>query len=984
MNFISQSTHRIFFSFLSWKNEGILGKYISKGFFFSFGGFFFFFSLLSVQASSQVFLEPDTKFYQKAQTTLLSPEKYKWSVLSSTNDVLATYLEEEFVHIFSDPGVYRITLVVTDESGESEKTHTDVIVGDSRKNNASLSALFQSLPSSNSSNELFVSPESPVVFFFAGESHGGVKEFWIDTDISIDSDADGDPANDKDNISHKSFVDGSLFRMEYSDVSQSLTARLTVVDFYGKKDTSDLVIHFSKSILEGMLLAKASCLPECNESGEIFLTGKEQKFAFFLGESTGNIIQYRIDTDISVDSDGDGDPANDIDNLHDPSFSTGVPFLIHPSKQDQDVRIIQAIVVSPAGKGSRIQRKVSVKPQQSVDFERVPDMNPRLIVNRTEADIGEPIIFHILGTPPEATYVWDFDGDGEIDISGASTDQSYIFSSSGDYMVEVIVVLGERQHPIQQSITVKKSIEELIPPEASFRSHIGEDGRTVSFENFSSASSDLEHQTLQYEWNFGDGNTSTEKDPGYTYSKNGEYTVLLKVTDSMGISAKVQENILLLVKNGEEEWDDDDEGEEEDPKEMTEKTEFTADFEFTKQENEVQFMNLSLANSELEDRTLQYGWDFGDGNTSTEKDPEHTYGENGEYTVLLKVTDSTGETREFSHSFQVGKVISDPKPVTGGQSLQENTSEGEEESSFPWGTLFIVLCILILGGIGIVLFLRKVESPEMGFREIFLGEIMHWTNTVRNDKEENRMVSPEKKQQEMRGEIIKNESISSILVSEEKKEKKEEEIIKDKENNVKQSQKTSSDSSHSVFRLEEKNTVPEKEEKSGTFRGVKDVERKKEEPNSFPISEKKVPSWLKDAYKSSSKSSHASSSDGLSPSEKPRPSSQSSKFSSEKNPPIFSPPQKKMVSEGRARKLSLKNERIMNETSLSSSDEEGYIQGNVDIPKPRITKNSPEEILKSNSSSSPSGLSSPPPLFPQRSPQEKKKPPDLPGKIMND
>jgi len=37
-------------------------------------------------------------------------------------------------------------------------------------------------------------------------------------------------------------------------------------------------------------------------------------------------------------------------------------------------------------------------------------------------------------------------------------------------------------------------------------------------------------------------------------------------------------------------------------------------------------------------------WDFGDGNTSTEKSPKHTYYNTGKYNVALTVTDSTGAT----------------------------------------------------------------------------------------------------------------------------------------------------------------------------------------------------------------------------------------------------------------------------------------------------------------------------------------------------
>ena len=37
-----------------------------------------------------------------------------------------------------------------------------------------------------------------------------------------------------------------------------------------------------------------------------------------------------------------------------------------------------------------------------------------------------------------------------------------------------------------------------------------------------------------YEWDFGDGKTSTESNPVHVYAKPGEYTISLKVTDDRG------------------------------------------------------------------------------------------------------------------------------------------------------------------------------------------------------------------------------------------------------------------------------------------------------------------------------------------------------------------------------------------------------------------------------------------------------------------
>ena len=58
---------------------------------------------------------------------------------------------------------------------------------------------------------------------------------------------------------------------------------------------------------------------------------------------------------------------------------------------------------------------------------------------------------------------------------------------------------------------------------------------------------------------------------------------------------------------------------------------------------------------------LTYSWDFGDGNTSTVKDPSHTYTTAGDYTVTLTVDDGT----DTDTTSQVVSVTDPPPPVVG-------------------------------------------------------------------------------------------------------------------------------------------------------------------------------------------------------------------------------------------------------------------------------------------------------------------------------
>ena len=70
-----------------------------------------------------------------------------------------------------------------------------------------------------------------------------------------------------------------------------------------------------------------------------------------------------------------------------------------------------------------------------------------------------------------------------------------------------------------------------LPPNAAFEREIN--GRLVSFTNNSTSFND---SALTYAWDFGDGNTSTARNPEHIYETAGGFTVVLTVTDEDGLS----------------------------------------------------------------------------------------------------------------------------------------------------------------------------------------------------------------------------------------------------------------------------------------------------------------------------------------------------------------------------------------------------------------------------------------------------------------
>lgn len=120
-------------------------------------------------------------------------------------------------------------------------------------------------------------------------------------------------------------------------------------------------------------------------------------------------------------------------------------------------------------------------------------------------------------------------------------------------------------------------------------------------------------------WNFGDGTTSTAQNISHTYTANGNYTVSLKVTNSTGsFWTRTKTNYITIAAAPE--------------------VDFSAVPVAGYAPLTIQFTDLSRLGGASE-----WLWDFGDGNTSADQNPTHTYSIAGGYTVSLTVSNSAGK-----------------------------------------------------------------------------------------------------------------------------------------------------------------------------------------------------------------------------------------------------------------------------------------------------------------------------------------------------
>lgn len=149
----------------------------------------------------------------------------------------------------------------------------------------------------------------------------------------------------------------------------------------------------------------------------------------------------------------------------------------------------------------------------------------------------------------------------------------------------------------------------------------GPEPLTVSFSDLSTAPGDI----LTWLWDFGDGSTSSERNPVHEYVADGSYDVSLTVYAAGGEHSTMTKSDLVVVMDA-------------DP---------SADFWATPLSGQhplkVSFTDLSTSY----DGITSWAWTFGDGDTSTERYPEHRYVHSGSYTVTLTVTeeDAGSDTR---------------------------------------------------------------------------------------------------------------------------------------------------------------------------------------------------------------------------------------------------------------------------------------------------------------------------------------------------
>jgi PKD repeat protein len=144
-------------------------------------------------------------------------------------------------------------------------------------------------------------------------------------------------------------------------------------------------------------------------------------------------------------------------------------------------------------------------------------------------------------------YAWAF-GDGETSGDGDDEGPEHIYDTPGIYQVTLTVTdedgaTGSITQPVDLSQTAENQA-----PVASIGA-ISCTGMTCSFTD-ASTDPDGNDTIAEWSWIFGDGGSSSERNPIHAYSAPDQYDVELRVVDNRGLSSTDSEAVTVAVEDG--------------------------------------------------------------------------------------------------------------------------------------------------------------------------------------------------------------------------------------------------------------------------------------------------------------------------------------------------------------------------------------------------------------------------------------------------
>jgi gliding motility-associated-like protein len=209
-----------------------------------------------------------------------------------------------------------------------------------------------------------------------------------------------------------------------------------------------------------------------------------------------------------------------------------------------------------------------------------------------------------------SSFVWDF-GDGSPRITAGTASVFHNYAAPGTYKVS-LVLTDTSYCNAPDSVTIQVRVAALV--KAQFTTPpTGCAPYTAEFTNTSLAGQ-------SFQWNFGDGSTSTDINPTHLYSAAGTYTITLIANDPGTCNLIDSTKQTITVANNP-----------------------TANFSFSPA-TPIENTPTSFTNQSSPD-AVNFVWNFGDGDTlqtTSRLDVKHQFNVTGTYNVCLIAINSAG------------------------------------------------------------------------------------------------------------------------------------------------------------------------------------------------------------------------------------------------------------------------------------------------------------------------------------------------------
>ncbi len=276
------------------------------------------------------------------------------------------------------------------------------------------------------------------------------------------------------------------------------------------------------------------------------------------------------------------------------------------------------IVRNAAGCEDSIDRTIQVHPEPMAAFTQIS----------TYCDVPVDVDFTNLSIGA-TSYTWDFGNS----ITSGLTSPSVQYNNIGIFTT---VLEAQNQFGCTDTASATFEVYRLPIPDFTLDTNAGCPPVTINFNDNSQTAN-------SYAWDFGDGTTSTDQSPTYTYNLSGVYSVRLIVTSGGTCSDS------LILGSG-----------------VTVHPTPVAGFTYTFSSNPAGY---GIANfTDTSKNASTYLWDFGEGNSSTVPSPEYRYNFVGNYfvTQFIETTEGCRDTATTQVEIPFFKGIFVPNAFTPG------------------------------------------------------------------------------------------------------------------------------------------------------------------------------------------------------------------------------------------------------------------------------------------------------------------------------